>query len=512
MTPAPHAQRATTPAHEEAPALELRAVSKVFGGEHALNKMDLDVQAGEVHALMGENGSGKSTLVKVLAGFHQPEPGATARVRGQPINLGHATDAHGAGIRFVHQELGLIDMLSAVDNMGLARGFDVRGGRIRWREEADRAREAIGRLGYGFDVTRPVGELMAAERTVVAIARALDEPEGTISILVLDEPTAALSGPEAERLFTVVESVRASGIGVILVSHHLEEVLGISDRLTVLRNGSRIGTFDKSSVNRQSLIELMTGRAMSAEPDSAAHALSVTSVLRARGLSGALITGMDLDLHPGEIVGVAGITGSGAEELPLLLYGHTPRAGGSLKILGHTMEKFTPPEAYKHGVGFVSGERLKYGVFPEFTMEETITIGDLRPFLHRGLLRRRSQDAEARRWIDIFAIRPAKPGLNILNLSGGNQQKALLAKALRVEPKILLLDDPTRGVDVGAKSEIHRLIDEVATKGAAVLLCSSDTEELARMCNRVLVMRRGAVARELRQGEIDAETITQLTL
>lgn len=492
--------------------LALSGVSKTFGGEHALRDVELDVRQGEVHALMGENGSGKSTLVKVLAGFHVPEPGSSACVAGQHIRLGGAGDAHAAGIRFVHQELGLVESMSAVENMGLSRGFDVRGGRIRWRAEHARARAAVSRLGYAFDVGVAVSRLSIAERTVVAIARALDEPAGVIRLLVLDEPTASLSGPEAARLLKVVEAVRDQGIGVILVSHHLDEVLGIADRVTVLRDGMRVGTFPAADIDRQRLVELMTGRELVEEDHGGDPVRRESPVLEVTGLKGEVLDGIDLAVFPGEVLGVAGITGSGREELALLLYGALPMRAGTLSLAGAGHRVPTPETAGRLGVGFVSGDRLVWGLIPTFSVLENMTISELDGIVVNGLLSRKRERAEVSRWIDRFGIRPATPRSNIMTLSGGNQQKVLMAKTMRTRPRLLLLDDPTRGVDVGAKAEIHRLIHEAARGGAGVLLCSSDTDELARSCHRTIVLRRGTVVRELTGSAMDADVLTQLAL
>lgn len=502
----------STDTDRPAQSLVLKELSKTFGGEHALRMVDLEVRPGEVHALVGSNGSGKSTLIKVLAGFHQPDPGAAALIGTTSFNLGSSDEAEANGIRFVHQELGLIGNMDTVDNFGLGRGFDVSGGRIHWRAERKRARQVLARLGLNIDVRVPVDSLSLAERTMIAIARATDVPQGGVRFLILDEPTASLGGPDARRLFDVVERVRDDGVGVVLVSHHLDEVLGIADRVTVLRDGVRVGTFDKGRLDREGLIEMMTGRRLAAVEVATVTRREGNPTLSVRGLTGSVLKSIDVDVWPGEILGAVGLFGSGTEELPLLLLGVQRQVSGTVRLESSFLKRITPARARRLGMWFVSGDRGKYGVFPTFSVCENITISDLGPFMTAGFLRRRAERAGVQEWIETFDIKMASSGANIMSLSGGNQQKAVLAKVLRTHPKMLILDDPTRGVDVSAKAEIHRVMDQVAASGTAILLCSSDHDEVARLCDRTLVLRKGQVVRELSRSEVDAETLGDLVI
>ena len=492
--------------------LRIGDLAKSFGGEHALRGVDFDVRPGEVHALVGSNGSGKSTLIKVLAGFHQPDEGWSCSVGGGDFGLGSAAAAEAAGIRFVHQELGLIGNMDAVDNLGLGRGYDVSRGAIHWREERRRARALLDALGLAIDVTVPVDELTLAERTLLAIARATDVSRGDLRYLVLDEPTASLGGPDARRLFDVVERVRDNGVGVVLVSHHLDEVLGIADRITVLRDGERIGTFDKAHLDREKLIELMIGRRLSATQAVACERQRGEPALEIRGLTGAVLDDLDLDLWPGEVLGVVGLTGAGSDELPQLLLGLVEPVAGSVRIASEKVSRMDPARARKRGMWLVSGDRGKYGLLPPFTLSENITISNLSPFVSWSFLRRSKEEEDARRWIQAFDIKASSPTAAITSLSGGNQQKAVLAKVLRTAVKVLVLDDPTRGVDVAAKAEIHKLMEAAVADGMAILLCSSDHGEVARLCHRTVVLKKGVVVRELGRSELTEDLLDELVI
>jgi ribose transport system ATP-binding protein len=492
--------------------LQIRDLWKSFGGEHALRGVDFEVRPGEVHALVGTNGSGKSTLIKILAGFHQPDPGASCAIGGTPLPLGNASSADDAGIRFVHQELGLIGNMNAVDNLGLGRGYNVSGGRIRWRGERKRARALLDRLGVAIDVTVPVADLSLAERTLIAIARATDVPQGGVRFLVLDEPTASLGGPDARRLFDVVERVRGEGVGVVLVSHHLDEVLGIANRVTVLRDGELVGTFDKASLDREKLIELMTGRQLSVMTEASGECQSGEPGLSVRGLNGQILRDLDFSVWPGEILGVVGLTGSGSEELPQYLVGLAQPVSGSISVGSTELSRNSATRAGRLGMWLVSGDRAKYGLVPTFSVTENITLSNLAPFVSKAIFRRSREHAECGKWIKTFDIRTSSPSASISSLSGGNQQKAVLAKVLRTPVKVLVLDDPTRGVDIAAKEEIHKVMDKAVADGMAIVLCSSDHGEVARLCHRTLVLKKGAIVAELGRAEVTEDLLGELVI
>ena len=501
--------------------LEVRGVSKAFGPTEALVDVDFDVRAGEIHALVGQNGSGKSTLVKILAGVYDPDAGSIA-VEGGEFDPRRAGEARLRGLRFVHQDLGLVDSVDVVENLALGRGYDLRfPRRISWRHERRQARAALGELGYDLDVRALAGALPASERTAIAIARALDGWQSAARLLVLDEPTASLPEAEVARLFDVIRTIRARGVGVIYVSHHLDEVLAIADRVTILRDGARVGTFAAEELDHERMVELIVGRGaaesggQSASPAKGPASPDAPSEyepsLIVEDLSGAVLSGVSLRVGAGEIVGVAGLTGSGREELGPVLFGAAGRSG-SVSVAGRIVPADRPDLAIEAGLGFVPADRKSVGLVASMVVRENVTLADLRPYLRGGLLRHRAERSDVDTWLGLLDVRPRDQTLGAMRLSGGNQQKVLLARWLRIRPRMLVMDEPTQGVDVGAKAEIHRRIVAAARDGAGVLVCSTDTAELVRVCDRVLVMQRGRIGAELLGRDISEERIDRLCL
>jgi ribose transport system ATP-binding protein len=489
-------------------ALEINHLSKTFSGQTVLHDVSMVVAEGEVHSLVGQNGSGKSTLIKVLAGYHEPDDGATATVHGQPLELGSAPDAHRLNLRFVHQDLGLVNDLSITENIMLGRHYPRRrGGAIDWKAARAAARDVIDRVGSSLDVRKAIGELGIADRTRVAIARALPEGDDP-SIIVLDEPTAALPVRDVEQLFGTIRHLTQAGNAVVLVSHHLDEILGISDTITVLRDGVRIATVGVNEVNHDSLVQLIIGRELvkgTGRDEAVTHRGS--PMLTLRNLSADSVLDVNAILHPGEVVGVAGLTGSGREILAGTVTGRLPRRGSVL--VGNVEVPAAQPKAsLDAGMAWITGERARYGTFSNLNVRSNLTMGDLAPHTTAGRIDVRSERAEVRDWIDKLGIVTRSPDAPIISLSGGNQQKVLVARALRLGPSVLVLDDPTAGIDVGAREQVHAIIEQHTTESMAVLLISTDSDELARLCDRVLVMVRGVVAAELRRGiDLTAENI-----
>lgn len=495
-------------------ALSVRHATKIFGAQVALNDVSIDVEPGEVRALVGQNGCGKSTLIKILAGFHEPESGTEATVAGEPLDFGNPVASQNAGLRFVHQDLGLVGNLDAVDNINMGQRYVTNMFHtIRWRKERAATREALRALGYEIDVRAPVGGLQMSERTAVAIARAMSDRGSAVKMLILDEPTANLPNAEAQRLYSLVRRVADSGVAVLFVSHHFDEVFEMADSVTVLRDGNHIITRPVEGLTEEELIELVVGRKLEEHNKELADAREHgTEILTISGVSGGSVVGLDLSLHRGEVVGVAGITGSGREAVAGLVFGGMERSG-EITVDGRTLPQNRPDISIERGVALVPAERHANASLIDQTLRENITLVDPGRHMTLGILRRRPERADVRIWLDKLTVKPGgQTEYTMAQLSGGNQQKVILARWLRQEPEVLILDEPTQGVDVGAKADIHKLIDEAAAQGTAVLVCSTDHEELVRVCDRVVIMRRGKVAETLRGGEITADNITAATI
>lgn len=495
-------------------ALSVRNATKVFGAQVALDGVSIDVEPGEVRALVGQNGCGKSTLIKILAGYHAPEPGAEATVGGEPLTFEDPVASEGVGLRFVHQDLGLVGNLDAVDNMAMGQGYVTNGLKtIRWRKERAAARAALAALGYEIDVKVPVAGLQMSERTAVAIARAMSDRGSAVRVLILDEPTANLPDAEAQRLYALVRRVADSGVAVLFVSHHFDEVFEMASSVTVLRDGKHIITRPVEGLTEGELIELVVGRKLDkhSKDDSDAREHG-PEILKLDGVGGGSVSSMDLTVHRGEVVGVAGITGSGREVVAGLVFGGMERSG-EITVDGRSLPQNRPDISISRGVALVPAERHANASLIDQTLRENITLVDPGRHMTLGILRRSPERVDVRGWLDKLTVKPAgQTEYTMAQLSGGNQQKVILARWLRQEPDVLVLDEPTQGVDVGAKADIHTLIDEAAAQGTAVLVCSTDHEELVRVCDRVVIMRRGRVAEILRGDEITADTITAATI
>ena len=495
--------------------LRIDHLSKTFPGQVALDDVSIDVAPGEVHALVGQNGSGKSTLIKVLAGYHQPDPtGAQASVGGTPIPLGDGQAALDAGVRFVHQDLGLVGLFNAVENISLTAGYLTGPGRrIRWKDEVQRTRRALEGLGLAnVDIRASVDVLPPSHRTAIAIARALIGWEDGASLLILDEPTATLPGDDVKRLFEVIHRLKERGVSILYVSHHLDEVFELADRVTILRDGRKVGTFPVGELDHTSLVERIVGHGIAHTTATDSIATGVPPLVSVRNLRGGALHGLDLDVAPGEIVGIAGITGSGREHVLGLIAGQLPRDGGQVIVDAIPLENYDPRQAIRSGIAFVPAERQLRGTVGPMTVRENLTISDVGRHFLRGRLRRGREVEETYGWIDQLAIKSSGSEAMIGSLSGGNQQKVMFGKALRLNPKLLLLDEPTQGIDIGAKDQIHRLIDAASTQGVATIVASTDTDELVRLCHRVVVLANGREADTLVGDHITTERIEHTQL
>jgi ribose transport system ATP-binding protein len=491
------------------PALLLNGVSKTFGTTRALVDLDLSVRPGSVHAIIGQNGSGKSTLVKILAGYHQPDDGGRALVSGSELKLGSAEAARTAGLRFVHQDLGLIDDLSITDNFFLGEGGSTLTPLNR-RSEGRLARQSLRALGYDLDPRRPVRTLAESERTAVCVARALAHSD-PIPLIILDEPTASMPGDEVERLFGAVRRIAANGTAVLFISHHLNEVLALADEITVLRDGMRVATVDGSEVSHSALVELMLGRVLAAAAHRAHASLEIRSsspALLLESVSGERIQDLSMSVEAGSIAGVVGLTGSGREDVARAIAGSIPRAGRIL-VEGREIPPADPGAAARAGVGYVPADRRHHAVLTGLTVRENLTISDLTPMTQWGRLSRRSENRVVQQLVAEYQVVPPSGETSVMSLSGGNQQKVMIARVLRCSPKVIVLDEPTQGVDIGAKKQIDDMIKSAASQGAAVVVCSTDAEQIAALADEVVVFRSGVVGAILRGDSISTDRIEQ---
>ncbi len=491
---------------DRTPVLMLHDVRKTFVGTQALKGVDLDIAPGEIHALVGANGSGKSTLIKILAGYHAPDPGCEAQLNGAPFVLGHR-DAEGyERFRFVHQDLGLVHEMDAVENMALTAGFITGGlGRVRRHAEETRTREMLARLGVDLDLRMPMADATPVERTVVAIASALADWEAERGLLVLDEPTAVLPHTEVGRLLDIVREVRTLGASVLYVSHRLDEIFAIADRVTVLRDGRVSATRTLEGLNPQKLAELMVGDQVDA--GFRLHRPVVTDVepiLEVRGLSCETLHELTLSVAPGEIVGVAGFAGSGAEIAPYALAGSRPLApdGGQVRRRGGEWGPAGP--ALKAAeFPLVPADRVGEAVLGDFSVAENLTVRVVGRFgRFAGWTSKRAEADFADDWISRLQIKVAGPDAPITSLSGGNQQKVILGRCLASDPEVVILAEPTAGVDVGTRQAIYELVGRLADRGLAVIVTSTDTTDLLALCSRIVVLSGGRIATELRGEEI----------
>ncbi|MCK2240539.1 MULTISPECIES: sugar ABC transporter ATP-binding protein [unclassified Crossiella] len=490
---------------EGEPLLRLSGLGKRYPGVIALAGVDLDVAPGEIHALVGENGAGKSTVVRCLSGMETPD-GGEMTFDGAPHHPASPAAALRAGIRVVHQELALLPELSVAENLffeHLPRRF----GLVDKRKIRQDAVTALARVGLRVDPRTPVGRLGLAARQLVEIARALAADS---RLLVLDEPTAALTGAESARLLGILRELAAAGTAIVFISHHLAEVLAIADRITVLRNGKSVATRAATGVGATELVRLMVGRDLAEEyPPRPATArapgaeLLRAEALRVHGGAGEL----DFAVHAGEVVGLAGLVGSGRTEAVRALYGADRRAGGRVLVCGKPIPNGRPTRSVHNGLGLLAEDRKDQGLLLDMTVSANTSLAALPLVAHWGLRSGKLEDQVAGTLVDRLGVRTSGVRQAVRALSGGNQQKVLLGRWLLADPGVLIVDEPTRGVDVGARYEIHRLLLELAEGGKGLLVVSSDLPELIGLCDRILVLSRGRLAGELTRAEFDQEKI-----
>jgi ribose transport system ATP-binding protein len=484
-------------APETTPILEMRGISKTFPGVKALANVELTVYPGEVHALMGENGAGKSTLMKILSGAYRADPGGELRINGEVIHIDGPLSAKTKGIAVIYQELSLSPNLTVAENIYLGRELSSAGQVDRARMRAE-CQGVLDRLGATFGPATIVSTLSIAERQMVEIARAI---HANARILVMDEPTTALSSRETDKLFDLIRALRADGLAIIYISHRMAEVYELADRCSVLRDGSYVGTLARDELSAEKLVKMMVGRDLSKfyKKDHDAQGSRGEVILSVRDMSdGHRVRGCSFDLHRGEVLCLAGLVGSGRTELARLIYGADGRKSGTVALDGKPFDIVRPIQAVDAGIVYLTEDRKGQGLFLDMTVQENINLQVIgRDASKGGLLNLKKARGRAIDAIKALSIRVAGPIVEVGSLSGGNQQKVLLSRLLETRPRVLILDEPTRGVDIGAKSEIYRIIDDLVKAGVGVLVISSEMPEVVGIADRVLVMREGHIVGEV---------------
>ncbi len=479
--------------------LSLKGIEKSFPGVKALDGAQLNVFPGQVMALMGENGAGKSTMMKVMTGIYQADAGQIT-LNGEPVTFNGPRQSQAAGISIIHQELNLIDNLSIAENIFLGREPQKALGFIDWSKMFDDADALLARLNVQHSSREKMGNLPLGEQQMVEIAKALSFDS---NIIVMDEPTDALTEPETQSLFNVIRELRQEGVGIVYISHRLQEIFTICDRVTVMRDGQFVAESATSDLNEESLIELMVGRKLQDLYPRVDH-LSGQVSMTVRNLSGKGINDISFDLHEGEILGFNGLMGAGRSELMRVLFGDVKRISGVVELYGEPIHPVHPSEGIKAGIAYISEDRKGDGLVLGMSVKQNMSLSSLTALSYMGAINAEKEHAQATYFKDAFNVKTPSLDQPIGKLSGGNQQKAAIAKGLMAKPKVLILDEPTRGVDVGAKKEIYELINQFKQAGMSIILVSSDMPEVMGMSDRIMVMKDGCIS-----GEFDATNVTQ---
>jgi ribose transport system ATP-binding protein len=500
------------------PSLKVSNLSKAFSGHLALNDFNMTLLPGEIHALVGENGCGKSTLVKCLSGYFVPEPGARIEIAGTVLQPPFTPEkASTAGLRFVHQDLGLITQMKVMENLALGHGFETNAfGAIKWVTERKRANEILGRLDLAIDPDEKVTQLSMASRAMVALGRAIGTSARGVRVIILDEPSASLPMSEVQVLHDVIRRIAANGVSVLIVSHRMSEVFELADRVTAMRDGQHVGTFDTSSLTHDSLAEIIIGRRLIQQDFNEPVNISreVSDRIEISDVSGGIVSGLTLSLERGEIVGLAGLRGSGRSTAARLISGVQLRVDGTVKVNGKEVPPNEVAAAVKGGIAYVPEERKDQAVFPLMSVSENLLLPQMGKFSSFGVsLSKRSMKREAVRMIDQFDIRPPIPETVMGSLSGGNQQKVVLARWMSLDPKLMILDEPVQGVDIGAKHEIFEMIRSASEDGMAFIVVDSDIENLSKICHRICIMSEGEIVEQIHPPMVhDADEVSRRVL
>lgn len=487
--------------------LEVRNISKRFGATQALSDVSFDVRAGEVHALTGENGAGKSTLMKIISGNYSPDSGEIL-VSGKQVSFTGPHEARDAGIVIIHQELNTIPQMTVAENLALGFEPTLRMGILNRKKLIADARARLELVGSDIDPRMPIGQLSVGMQQMVEIARAVSEEA---QILVLDEPTAALSQSESEHLFALIEKMRSAGMGLVYISHRMEEVWRLSDRVSVFRDGQYVGTRDKAQVRPDEIVHMMVGRdvddlySAGRERHAGEVRLSVKEITSRNGKIGPV----SFDVRAGEVVGLVGLIGAGRTEVARMIYGADRTAGGKVLVDGEPFVGRAPQRSINSGVALLPEDRKDQALFLQMSVTDNVSVSTLSGWQRGPLLLRKKIAAAVSTLTKTLRLKAASGEIAVSSLSGGNQQKVVLARMLSQKPRVLILDEPTRGVDIGAKSEIYRIIDDVAATGTAVLVISSDLPEALGISDRLLVMRSGSIVADLPAADATEITVME---
>jgi rhamnose transport system ATP-binding protein len=489
--------------------LDAAGIAKTYAGVRALKGVSFDLRAGEVHALVGENGAGKSTLIKIITGAERSDEG-TLRVAGREVPHMDPATSHALGIAAIYQQPALFPHLTVAENVALALEGGGLWQKVNWRRRRETATALLARVGSTIDPSRTVDTLSMPEQQIVEIAKAIG---ANARIVVMDEPTASLTTQEVERLFQVIGRLRESQVGVIYISHRLEEIFAVADRITVLRDGLTVDTRAAAAVERGELIRLMVGREISTVFPKEAIEIG-GPVLEIAGLTSAVagIQGVTLTVRRGEILGIAGLVGSGRTELARTLFGLTPAEAGTIRLNGTTLRIGSPADAIRARIAYVPEDRRQHGVVLDMSIAANTTLASLDAVSRRGLIDRGRERASAQEYVDRLRIKTPSVLAETGTLSGGNQQKVALARWLSTSPAVIILDEPTQGVDVGSKAEIHALMQMLAARGLAIMMISSELPEILGMSDRIAVMHRGTIRGVLDRADATQSTIMALAL
>ncbi|HEL0604386.1 TPA: sugar ABC transporter ATP-binding protein [Streptococcus equi subsp. zooepidemicus] len=485
--------------------IEMTAISKSFGTNKVLEKIDLVLHSGQVHALMGENGAGKSTLMNILTGLF-PASSGTIVIDGVEKQFSNPQEAEAFGISFIHQEMNTWPDMTVLDNLFLGREIKGSFGLLDQKAMKEKAKRAFDRLGISIPLDLPIGSLSVGQQQMIEIAKSL---LSEVSLLVMDEPTAALTDRETESLFQMIGSLKKEGVGIVYISHRMEEIFRVTDLITVMRDGIVVDTKPTAETNPAELVKKMVGRDIDDYYPAKAAELGEL-VFEVENLSGECFKDISFQVRRGEILGFSGLMGAGRTEVMRAIFGLDKRTAGRIRLNGQDIQVTNPVQAIRAGIGFLTEDRKEEGLILDFSIKDNMTLPSHKDFSKNGFFDDKTSRDFVQKMMDRLRIKSGRPELVVGNLSGGNQQKVVLAKWIGIAPKVLILDEPTRGVDVGAKREIYQLMNELADRGVPIVLVSSDLPEVLGVSDRIVVMHEGRITGELSRGEATQEKVMQL--